>query len=70
MSVLRSVALSLSTLFGRQSVLCGLVASSYPTSLRVGGAFLGCFSCCWPWCIFASSFPHAREEIVRSDQVG
>lgn len=41
MSVLRYVAPALSTLFGLYCVIWGLVASSYPTSLRVGGAFLG-----------------------------
>jgi hypothetical protein len=41
MSVLRYVAPSLSTLLGLYCVIWGLVASSYPTSLRVGGAFLG-----------------------------
>ncbi len=39
MSILRYVAPSLCTLFGLYCVIWGLVASSYPTSMRVGGAF-------------------------------
>jgi hypothetical protein len=48
MSVLRYVAPSLSTVFGLYCVIWGLVASSYPTSQRVGGAFPAAGLCVRP----------------------
>jgi hypothetical protein len=70
MSVLRSVAPSLCTLFSLYCVIWGLVASSYPTSLRVGGAFLGVLFLLLAFVYLRVILPHEREEIVRSDQVG
>ena len=41
MSVLSILASSLSALFGLYCVIWGIVAASYPTAERAGGAFLG-----------------------------
>ena len=41
MRVLSISASSLSALFGLYCVIWGIVAASYPTSERAGGAFLG-----------------------------
>ena len=70
MSVLRYVAPFLCTLFGLYCVIWGLVASSSPTSMRVGGAFAGVLLLLLAFVYLRVILPHEREEIVRSDQEG
>ena len=70
MSVLRFLAPSLSILFGLYCVIWGFVASSYPTSLRIGGAFLGVLFLLLAFVYLRVILPREQGERTRSDQVG
>jgi amino acid transporter len=69
MSVLRYVAPAISTLFGLYCIIWGLIASSYPTSQRIGAAFLGVLFLLLAVVYLRVILPREREEVVRSDQV-
>jgi uncharacterized membrane protein YjfL (UPF0719 family) len=68
MSVLRFLAPSLCVLFGLYCVIWGLVASSVPTSERIGSAFLGVLWLLLAYVYFRVILPHEQEKITRSDQ--
>ena len=66
----RFVAAAMSILFGLYCVVWAIVASSYPATMRFGGAFLGVLLFLLA-CVYLLMFrPHEQEERTNSDQVG
>ncbi len=70
MSVTRYVAPSLCLLLGLYCMICGLAASPYPTSQRVGGAFLRVLFLLLALVYVRVILPREREEVVCSDRGG
>jgi hypothetical protein len=69
MNMFRYVAPFVSMLFGLSCIMWGVVASSYATSLRVGGAFIGVLFLLLALVYVLVIFPTEREEIAQTDQV-
>ncbi len=70
MNVFRYVAPSLCALFGLYCVIWGLIASSYPISMRLGGAFLGVLLLLLALVYVRVIISHEQEESTRSDKRG
>ena len=66
----RFVAAVISILFGLYCVVWAIVASSYPATLRFGGAFLGVLLLLLAFVYLLVLRPHGQEERTRSGQAG
>ncbi len=66
----RFVAAAISILFGLYCVVWAIVASSYPATLRFGGAFLGVLLLLLAFVYLLMFRPHEQEERTSSDQAG
>jgi hypothetical protein len=68
MSVFRYLAPLLCLLFGLYCLMWGLVASTFPTPQRVGGAFVGALLLLLALVYVRVILPREREEVVRPDE--